>query len=139
MTTWTNPPAILTQLRTQLVACSSWANGSNAVNYPELAALMSGTFPLAVLAEMSRRAEVFSEGAAALASGELQVVIYSTGTIGTAEALGRSILEELLAQATGIPFRSGDCGLSSDPSPGMIAGSSDVRAVTLSLPWGLTA
>lgn len=138
MPTWTNPSTILTQLRTQLVACAGWANGQNAVNYPELAALMSGTFPLAVLAERSRTATLFCEGVAAIPGGELEVIIYATDTIGTLETLGRTILDQLLAQASGIPFRPAECGLSSDPSPAKIAGSSDVRSITLKLPWGLS-
>ena len=136
--TWTDPPAILTQLRTQLVACAGWANGQNAVHYPSLDGLMSATMPLAVLAETSRTAEVYADAVAPIPGGTLQVVIYGTDSVGTMEALGRTILSQLLSQATGIPFRPGECGLSSDPSPGMVAGSSGVRSVTLTLSWGLS-
>lgn len=138
MTTWTDPPAIITQLRTQLVACASWSTGINAVNYPELPVLSGATFPLALLSEGSRTFDTYADGAAPLAGGMLQVVIHSTGTIGVTEALGRTILSELLAQWSGIPFRPGDCGLSSDPSPAKVAGGSSYRTITLNLAWGLS-
>lgn len=138
MTTWADPPAILTQLRTQIVACAGWANGQNAVNYPELPVLAGATFPLCVISTVPGSFEAYADGAAPLASGTLQVVIYATGTIGVVEELGRTILSQLLAQWTGIPFRQGECGLSSDPSPAKVAGASAYRTITLTLAWGLS-
>lgn len=136
--TWTNPPPILTQLRGQLVACAAWTGGTATVHYPELTGLTSATFPLAVLSELRPRSTPYAEGAGGIAGGELQIVIYGTDTVGNMEALGRSILDQLLAQVTGIVWQPAEAGLSSDPSPGKIAGNAAVRSVTLRLPWGLT-
>ncbi|MBA3591563.1 hypothetical protein [Methylibium sp.] len=134
---FTDPPAILTQLRTQLAACAGWANGSGAVHYPDLPALAGATFPLAVVAESSRTFDTYADGALPLGGGSMQVVVYATGSVGVVEELGRTILSQLLAQFTGIPFRPSECGLSSDPSPAKVAGASEYRAVTLTIGWGL--
>lgn len=135
--TWQNPPAILTQLRAQLVLCAAWTGGASVVHYPDLSGLMSATFPLAVLSEHRPRRTPYAEGAAGIAGGELEVVIYGTDTVGLMEALGQTILDQLLAQVTGIVWQPAEAGLSSDPSPGKIAGNAAVRSVTLRLPWGL--
>lgn len=138
--TWVDAPAILTQLRTQLLACAGWPTGqSAAIHYPVLEDFTGETFPLAVLAETSRTFDPYADGAVPLGGGTLQAVIYGTGTIGATEQLGRTLLSQLIAQPTGIPFRPGECGLSSDASPAKIAGASEYRTVTLSLAWGLSA
>ncbi|MBA3622959.1 MAG: hypothetical protein H0W48_00515 [Methylibium sp.] len=136
--TWTDPTAVISQLRTQLVACAGWAAGESAVHYPDIEGMAAASYPLAILAESSRTAEAFAAGLDALSGGTLQVVIYGTGSIGTVEELGRTILGQLLAQHAGFVFRASECGLSSDPSPAQVAGGSAYRSVTLTLSWGLS-
>ncbi len=135
---FTDAPDPLTQLATQLTACAGWSSGSGAIHYPESPDFTGATFPLAVLADESRSVGRYAVGAAGLVSGTLVIRIYGTGTIGVTEALGRTILSQLLAQEGGIVFRSSECGLSADPEPGRIAGDAqEIRSITLSLPYGL--
>lgn len=135
--TWVDPPAMVTQLRTQLVACAAWTPGQAGVNYPEVVAMATATYPLAVLAATAPRAEYYADGAPPLMNGTLLVVIHSTDTIGVTEILASTLLQQLLSQIVGIPFRSSECGISSDPSPAKVAGGSSYRAVTITLPYGL--
>lgn len=135
---WENPPAIIEQLRTQLLACDSWEGGADNVHYPYAEGLVDEEAPLAVLEDLGRTGEPYAAGADALPGGTLQIVIRSPGSIGEVEALGRTILDELLAQQTGIPFRGGETGVASKPSPAKKAGGADIRTIALTLTWGLS-
>ena len=134
--TLTNAPAIITQLSTQLAACAGWTTTSATHWYPNLPA-SGATFPAAVLFEDQRTSSIYAAGAGGLQGGTLGIHIYSSGTIGQVEDLGRTILGQLLAQFVGIPWDSSNCGLSSDTEPGMVAASSDIRDIVLNLPYGL--
>ncbi len=99
--------------------------------------------PLAVLSESERRYTPYAAGAAGLMGGTLAITIHApasdTRSIGNLEGLGRSLMSELLAQHSGIPFQPASCGLCSDSTPGMEAADQAVRSLTLTLGYGLEA
>lgn len=132
----TDAPAIITQLATQLAACAGWSGESW---YPEVPDLGSATLPAAALSEMNRRYTPYAAGASGLPSGDLEIKIYSAASIGVLESLGRTIIDQLLAQQSGIPFRPGDCGLCSDQTSGMEAAGDSIRSITINLSYGLDA
>jgi len=133
----TDAPAILTQLQTQLAACAAWSSGSGAIHYPDHDLTTVSTWPVAILAESSRTSTVFAAGAAGLASGVLEITIHSTASIGTVESLARTLVTQLHSAQSGIPFRTGEAGLSSEPSDAAEAGGTAYCSVTITLPWGL--
>ncbi len=138
----TDAPGIITQLSTQLAACASWPGGSASNHwYPE-ADTTGLAAALAVLSESERRYTPYAAGAAGLMGGSLAITIHApttTGTIGYLESLGRSLMSELLAQQSGIPFQPANCGLCSDSTPGMEAAAQAIRSLTITLGYGLEA
>ncbi len=138
----TNPPAIVTSLSTQLAACASWVGTNTNHWYPS--APDATTAPFAVLDDQNAALDIYASDAAGLLSGTLVLSIYDTTanrTLGELETFGRTILKELLAQVSGIAFRSGDVGLAKDVQPATAAaeGTSALRVITLSIPYGLKA
>lgn len=133
--TLTNPSAVITQLDVQLTACASWPGGMTTW-YPKKTGA-TADLPYAVLAETSRGVRPYAAGAGGIAGGVLEVHLHVTGTIGAVETLARTLLDELLAQQSGIVFNSSECGLSNEPTPGEIAAGEDITSITMSLPWGL--
>ena len=135
---WEDAPAILRQLRTQLLACDAWKGAEDDVHYPKATNLSDEPRPYAVLADLGRSPQVYAAGAHALQGGTLQVLLYAYDTVGYVEELGRTILAELLAQQTGIPFTGGEVGLSTEPSPAKVAGGANVASIAITLTWGLS-
>ena len=134
----TGASGLLTQLQTQIAACASWSAGSSGVHYPSIE-FASATFPCCVIAEMNRTSEYYASGASGLRGGTLKITIYSTGTVGATEVLGQAIVEELLAQQTGIAFRSGSVVLAGEATDAMDAAQTTVSGVELDLEYGLSA
>lgn len=138
---FTDASALLTQLQTQIAACAGWSGGSSAVHYPELAWGSGPTFPCALVSEESRSNVYYAAGAAGLRNGSLKLTIYagSATTLGALETLGQTILEQLLAQQSGIPFRDGEVGMAGDATDASIAAATEVRGVEVTLNYGLSA
>lgn len=136
--TWEDAPALLEQLRTQLLACAAWTGGPDNVHYPKAQDLAAEEFPLAVLADTGRNPVAYAVGAAPIHGGTLLVLVYASDSSGYVEQLGRDLADQLLAQQTGILFTSAEVGLSSEPSPAKIAAGSDIRSIAITLSWGLS-
>lgn len=137
----TNPPAILTQLATQLAACASWPGGAvTNMWYPKVP-WVSASLPLGILEEAERTVTTYAAGAGGLQSGTLKITIHyaQTSDDGTVETLARALLSELLAQDPGIIFRASDCGLSGTFSSAEAATDTGTIATILTLAYGLTA
>jgi len=111
--TLTNAPAIVTQFSTQLAACASWSTGTAGHWYPSADPGIATLH--AVLASTNEDRTRYAEGANAIPSGTLKAAVYTPLSIGEAEALGRSLIDELLAQQTGLMFTGGNAQLSADP------------------------
>jgi hypothetical protein len=138
----TNPPAIVTQLSTQLAACASWVGGNGNHWYPE--AGTSATVPFAVLDDQNASRRVYASDAPGLLSGTLVITIVDSAanrTLGQLEAFGRTILAELVAQVAGIAFKDGEVGLVDDYKKATEAGEGTAaqRSITMSIPYGLDA
>ena len=93
---WSNPPAYITQLRTQLEASAAWvaAGGLTAnIHYP--AGGDDTAYPCAVLAEDDVRYEKFAYGIAPMPSGTLSLLLSDITGTGQLEQLARDIGNEL--------------------------------------------
>ena len=135
---FTGASDLLTQLRTQIAACASWTPGSAGVHYPGVD-YASATFPCAIIAEDSRTSATYAAGANGLRGGTLSIRVYtdSASSIGATEVLGQAILEELLAQPAGIPFRSGSVGLAGESSDAIDAAGTPLNGIEITLEYGL--
>jgi hypothetical protein len=133
---FTTTDALLLQLQTQIDACASWAGATTDVHYPEIA-FASASFPCAVVCEDQRASTYYAAGAAGLRSGTLKITIYTQSAVGATELLGRAILEELLAQQSGICFRGGYVGLCGEATDAATAAGTVVSAVELFIEYGL--
>jgi hypothetical protein len=127
---------VLVSLQTQIAACAGWAGGTGVVHYPDLA-FASATFPCCVVAETNQSGDYYASGAAGLRGGSLSIVIYTQSSVTVTEALGRTILQELLAQQSGIPFRGGSVGLCGEDSDASTAAGTQLVAVEITLEYGL--
>jgi len=133
---FTGASDLLTQLRTQIAACASWSAGSSGVHYPDVD-WASATLPCCVIAEGARTSATYAAGAAGLRGGTFLVTIYTSGTVGACEVLGQAILEELLAQASGIPFRNGSVGVCGQSTDAQEAAGMTANGIELTLEYGL--
>lgn len=132
----TNPTAMVSQLSTQLAACSTWGAVTTDHWYPDVDWASVST--RAAMLSDTRSLESYAAGASGIKSGVCTITIHhTTHTIGQLEDFAQDILDELLAQQSGIPFLSGECGLSSDVQEAETAGGTVYRSITLSLPYGL--
>lgn len=145
--TWTNPPAVVTQWRDQLLACASVASAgivSARAHYPALA-VQTDTLPAVVVADTNPRRDRYAEGSTGLPSGNLVATFYlptsSYTDAGSVESFASAVIKELMAQSTIIPFRDVSSGLASDPTPGARAagGNADHRTITITATYGLRA
>jgi hypothetical protein len=135
----TDAPAIITTLSTQLVACAAWTGGSGAVWYPEAPGTTSTTH--AVLVPMSMQRTRYAEGANGILGGSLVILLYVVGTdtLGDAETLAGTLVDQLMAQHSGIPFRSASYELAGDPGAAKTVGGSTIIPIQISLEYGLSA
>ena len=138
----TNAPAIVTSLSSQLAACASWVGSTTNHWYPS--APDASTAPFAVLDVQDRRRQIYASEAPGLFSGVLQISIFDSTanrTIGQLETFGDTIMSELLAQVSGIAFRSDEVGFTQDAQASATAaeGTGALRVITISLPFGLEA
>ena len=136
----TDAPAIVSSLSVQLAACASWVGGSGNHWYP--IAPENTTVPFAILDDQNARRQQFAAESFGLLSGTLVLTIVDSAanrTLGQLETFGRTILKELLAQSSGIAFRDGDVGLVRDyiPATEAVHGTASMRAITLTIPYGL--
>jgi hypothetical protein len=134
---FTTTDGLLLQTQTQIDACASWPGSTSDVHYPELT-FAGASFPAAVVAEDQRTSTYYASGAAGLRGGTLKITIYTQSAVGVTELLGRAILEELLAQQTGIPFRGGYVGLCGEATDATTAAATPISAVELYLEYGLS-
>lgn len=152
--TWTNPPTAVTEMRTMLLASSSFTGAgfaSGNVHYPAAAldsvnSSTADTLPVCVLAEEAQERTRYAEGARGLPTGTIAIVLYVDTDTGTLEALARSILDDLLllGQSQGLPIRSGSVGLCSDATSAQLAADetdtqAKHRSITITVDYGLTA
>ncbi len=134
-------PAIVTQLSTQLAACSSWPGGAVTNHWYPSVVWASATLPLAVLEESERTWTTYAAGAGGLQGGTLRVTIHyaASSSVGTVEAIGRTLLGELLAASAGICFRGSECGLSGTYTSAEAATDTGTIALDITLRYGLNA
>lgn len=139
--TITNAPAMVTQASTQLAACAGWTGGTANHWYP--VAPDGSAVPFAVIDDQTAGRQIYASDAPGLPSGTIVITIVDSAarTIGQLEELGRTILAQLIAQASGIPFKSGEVGLVDDFRPATEAGEGTgaLRSITMSIPYGLDA
>ncbi len=136
----TNAPAIVTSLSTQLAACSSWVGTNTNHWYPS--APDGTTPPFAVLDVQDRQRHIYAADATPNFTGTLMISIFDSNAnrdIGELEAFGDTIMSQLLAQVSGIAFKSGEVGLVQDYQPAVAAkeGTGALRSITITLPFGL--
>ena len=135
----TDAPAIITQLSTQLAACASWTAGAGGNWYPEAAGTLTTTH--AVLVPPSSTRTRYAEGARGLLGGQLWILLYVIGTqtLGQAETLAGAIINELMNQHDGIPFRSMSFELAQDPGAAKTVGDSTIIPLQITIDYGLSA
>jgi hypothetical protein len=152
--TWSNPSAVITQWRDQLLLCPSVAAvpiGSPDVHYPTFAGGDSespDSLPCALLQEAPQSRTRYAEGAIPLISGMLKANFYFPLTLATSagfcETFARQVILELGQQYNaGLAFSDFETILSSDPRPGARASGEDsptntYRAVTITVRYGLS-
>ncbi len=149
---WTNPPDAVTQMRTMLLACSSVTGAgftSPSIHYPAVAlettnATAADALPAIAISEDQHTRTRYAEGARGLPGGTISVSLYMATDAGTLEALARAIADELelLGMSTGLPIRSAEAELCSDPSePEVAAGETQTQAahrkITIVVQYGL--
>lgn len=134
----TNPPAIITQLSTQLQACASWTAAGLSTNvwYPSAPEGTAG--PFAVLGFDSQRFTKYAEGAEPVRSGDLFVTIWKADTAGNLETLAGDLINDLMTADTGIPFRDGENGRAELIGPAKEAAGETLNGVSFTLSHGLT-
>jgi hypothetical protein len=131
-----NPTAMVSQMSVQLAACSSWGGTTADHFYPEVD--WSAVSTRAAVLSDTRSLEPYAAGAAGIKSGVISIqLIHTTYTIGQLEDFAQDILDEILTATSGIPFLSGECGLSSDVQEAETAGGTAHRSTVLTLPYGL--
>lgn len=148
-------PAQIDRLRTHLQACATWVAAGGAetrIHYPLINP--SGTIgtadalPAALLLRGETGRTKFAEGARGLPGGDLEVVFYLPAdafpTAAACEAFADAVLDELLAQDTGLPWQTGSAGMASAPAqPARAAATgpkpTDYRSISLFLTYGLSA
>jgi hypothetical protein len=135
----TDAPAIITQLSTQLAACASWTVGSAGNWYPEADPSITTTH--AVLVPPASTRSRYAEGARGLLGGNLWILLYVVGTesLGDAETLGGNLINELMNQHDGIPFRSMSFELAQDPGAAKTVGGSTIIPLQITIEYGLSA
>jgi hypothetical protein len=135
--TLTNAPPIITQLSTQLQACTAWTSaglGSN-VWYPEAPEGTAG--PFAVLGFGTQTFTKYAEGAAPIRGGDLFFTIWKADTIGNLETLAQTLVVQLLSRDTGIPFRDGSGMNATALGDAKIAAGETLLGVSVPLSHGL--
>ena len=138
---WLNPPAVIAQLRAQLLLCPSLTGGpfyitTDSIHYPqavpavedEATALQEpDLLPFIVLALSSSDRIRYAEGAQGLFQGVLHAVIWADTItcpdIGTLESLAQDVFTDLAPpnQYVGLVFQSMRVQRSSDLAPGQQA------------------
>lgn len=152
--TWSNPSAVLTQWRAQLVASTTVAALpllSAGFHYPEFttSGITPDTLPVALLQESEEGRERYAEGAIPLISGTLKATFYfaeaMAATAGFMETFARDVIKDLALQSAsgGLAFKSFSTSLSSEPKPtaraaGVDTPASMYRAVTITANYGLS-
>lgn len=161
--TWeTTASPIVLQVRTQLAGSATWqgvvgaANAANRVHFPSinLGGVRGSNDPIpAVLVQRPQNARrKWVEGASGLINGSIGLMFYFpailSGAVPAAYAAGRvedlvdTIVGDLIAQRSGIPFRDdATIGEASDPTDAEIAANSDqtpaaFRSCLATLPYG---
>ncbi len=144
----TNPPAIITALDAMLTLSTTWGTWAASTGrtwYPDVD-IQNATFPCAALFASNRRRTKFADGAQGAPSGELIITVWApvTTTIGTMETNAELVLDELLAQDTGIALRDGSVSAAADPTSSARAANDAAqdhtqgfRRISITLEYGL--
>jgi hypothetical protein len=151
---WSNPSAVITQWRDQLLLCPvviAVPIVQADVHYPAFAggdAEFPDSLPCILVQEAPQSRVRYAEGAIPLISGNLRANFYFPLSIavsaGFCETFARQVLLELGQQFnSGLAFSDFETILSSDPRPGARASGEDsstntYRAVTISVRYGLS-
>ncbi len=97
---FTSAPAILTQLKAQLLACTAFTGTDSNIHYPRVALTGTVAAMSAVLAVTSRGVSQRFVGVT-LPSGTLEIRLYSTSAVGTLEEAAIAIASQICTD-TGI-------------------------------------
>ena len=132
---WTDAPAILTQLRTQLLATTAYTGAEATVHYPR-AEFSSSASLYAELAVTGRSVDRrFTD--VNLPTGTLEIVIWSTGTVGALETMAQSIGDQICT-ATGIEnLQVTDISEAEESDEAETAGVGNLAKIVITLSWGL--
>ncbi len=160
------PPVFIGQMRIQVAQCASWITacgdatiGLGRLHYPSLDFRGEKGAPDQVVAGLITRTEAgrrrWLEGAGGLVSGSLDLDVYvpalTSGlyakayTVGQLEDFADTLIQELLTQRTGIPFRDiPKMSEASNPTNAEIAAHSDdtpsaFRWIRITMPYGLNS
>ncbi len=138
---WTDPPAYIEQLRTQLNACASWAAAGgdiDNIHYPIGDAGDTG-YPSAVLFEENVSNQKLFYGCPPVPSGELSIVLNTKTSTGLTEKLARDIAKEICTDdglanlsVVSIDPASGDDAAEEATSSGV-----NTRELVITLTFGL--
>lgn len=133
---FTDASAYLTQFQTQLAACAVWSGGSSTIHYPNVN-FTGATLPCIVVIEDQRGSDQYAAGASGLRSGTLRAILYSTASNGVIEAMAGTLVEQMLAQQSGIPFRSGSHQPAGIAEEAKAATGTSVNGVEIAFEYGL--
>ena len=137
---YTNPTALIAQLKTQLLASASWtgAGGVDAnIHYPNAGSDVS--FPCAILAEENITYNKILFGAQAIPTGSLSIFIADITSVGEVEELCREIAVEITTDIGIANLNVDSISPSNTPSAADIAdGSYIAYECEISLSFGLT-
>ena len=146
---WTNPPPAVDQLRTDLLACTTFAAvfASNQIHYPAAVlnpdAGSADTLPICVLSEDSSTPTPVASGGVVIPGGSLTVTLHVATDAGDLEKLARATIKELMGLVASLPYRGGSTALCSDPTGAQLAqannsDTTNFRSIEINLTWGLT-
>lgn len=132
----TNAPPVVTAISDKLKACASWLVAWD-VYYPKSDA--ANTPPLAVIEPTTTTLAQIAAGSSSIQSGSAAIVIIlpSTYTIGEAETLAHSLIDEITSNEAGLWVTSADFTLASEPDQGDQDGAT--LTITLDITHGLGA
>jgi len=127
--TWTNPPALLTALRSDLALSASWisAGGAEAqVHYPDIDPRTIDNFPAVALVRMPVSYSKYAVGVKPLPGGTIQMDIYDIDTdVGTLETLADAIAEEICQNPSVVNLEVEEVSEAEGPSEAEQAANSD--------------
>lgn len=131
----TDAPIDVEQLALMLGACAAWTFGDAAIWYPEVDPATVGT--IAVVSPVDESRTRYAEGTVPIPGGSLMITIYTSGTIGSAETLARTLQKQLLTLTTGLVLRTARVGRCADIGPSRVADGQTRLAIDVVIEYGL--